>query len=139
MPLDMKFWKNLALRIFFKPHVGKQFLRASNIFMKIENKLGHFISPLSHFVLVHSSLNTKNVICALCFVLCHVICWGEIFHAPCSTCGRARAAARCPQLLAREGELREAEEEVVVEEEEEEEGVQVQVQEVQVQDDILDL
>ena len=44
----------------------------------------------------------------------------------------ARAAARCPQLLAREGELREeAEEEVVVEEEEE--------QEVQVQDDILDL
>ena len=108
--------------------------------MKIENKLGHFISPLSHFVLVHSSLNTKNVICASCFVLCHVICWGEIFHAPCSTCGRASAAARCPQLLAREGELREeAEEEVVVEEEEEEEGVQVQVQEVQVQDDILDL
>ena len=135
MPLDMKFWKNLALRIFFKPHVGKQFLRASNIFMKI----GHFFSPLSDFVSVHSSLNTKNVICASCFVLCHVICWGEIFHAPCSTCGRASAAARCPQLLAREGELREEAEEEVVVEEEEEEGVQVQVQEVQVQDDILDL
>ena len=76
------------------------------------------------------------MIFASCFVLCHVICWGEIFHAPCSTCGRASAAARCPQLLAREGELREEAEE---EEEEEEEGVQVQVQEVQVQDDILDL
>ena len=72
-------------------------------------------------------------------MLCHVICWGEIFHAPCSTCGRASAAARCPQLLAREGGLREEAEEEVVVDEEEEEGVQVQVQEVQVQDDILDL
>ena len=73
----------------------------------------------------------------LCAVSCDLL--GEIFHAPCSTCGRASAAARCPQLLAREGELREEAEEEVVVDEEEEEGVQVQVQEVQVQDDILDL
>ena len=96
MPLDMKFWKNLTLRIFFKPHVGKQFLRASNIFMKKKNKLGHFFSPLSDFV-----------ICALCFVLCHVICWGEIFHAPmfqmrpctCPPSRRGRSGSSLPTAM----------------------------------------